>query len=1585
MKLKNLFPVLVETCSFSCNKSARLFLSVVMIAMFAMPMEAWAQADGQAQPQGEQAGGKLTFVARPNDEAGELVFYDQTKRLTVTPKVGYYLDRVVFIYTERGGAVNETLIPMSDPGTQNLGPYYLIKREAGTVTAYFKPTINKVQVKFNMKGHGSPEPDVQEYELVEGVPVHAKEPDSAPSEYGYEFLGWFKSVKDEEPYDFNTELDKTLPYDTKNDCYSLTLYAKWNPKLVNVHFYMKDHGQAIADQTCLLGETAQRPIDPTDKRKIYVFAGWYSDSKLTKPYDFSTVLDNTLDYDSNHGYYKLTLYAKWLKESDFSGNCGVVNKRQGLDGSQVTWAVSKSEGSEDYDLLTISGTGEMNDGQPWKSIRAQIKKVIISDGVTNISNNAFTDCISLESVTIPSSVTYIGNKAFYKCSSLTSVSLPSNVTSIGSYAFYKCSSLTFVSLPSNVTFIGGNAFQNCSSLTSINIPSGVTSIGNGAFQGCSSLTSIDIPSGVTSFGNSAFQGCSSLTSIDIPSGVTSINKYTFKNCSSLTSINIPSGVTSIGKSAFQGCSSLTSINIPSNITSIEENTFRNCSSLTSITIPKSVTEIDDMSFYNCGSLTSIVVENGNTIYDSRDNCNAIILTEKNQIVKGCQNTVIPNSVTSIGSNAFHSCTGLTSIIIPNSVTSISASAFEGCSGLSSIVVESGNATYDSRDNCNAVIETATNTLVLGCKNTVIPNTVTSIDYGAFDGCTSLTSITIPNTVTSINKCAFYECAGLTSMSIPANVAVIGWAAFYGCKALSAVYIYATAVPTIEEGVFGNNADGRKIYVLSSLVDSYKKAENWIEYADAIEAIPDVIPPIITEQPRSMALKEGYSDGQVLTVAALDIEGQTLSYQWCRNTTNANIGGTAIEGATAASYTIPTGKASGTEEYYYCVVTATKTDNGTTASTVSDVAMFCVIRPNVNLVASPEEGGTIVVDPEAATHLLVRPAPAFVVDKVVLTYEEGGSVVSQVLDAIAEAGKEPYYYVNREDGTVTAYFKAKTTDVLVTFDMNGHGSQVASQNKILGQTAEEPAAPTADGYEFVGWYMDNTANNPYDFGTALGTDLTYDSENNCYTLKLFARWQAFSGVCGEVDEDAGLDGSAMTWALTGSAAEGYELTIGGSGDMADFTTGGAPWGYFRNGIKSVAIGEGVTSIGARAFEGCSSLPTITIPAGVTSIGGDAFLGCTGMADVYCLASADGLEWNDEGCNDFMPGKKTICHVDDRAAFEEKWARGEEATDVNVTFVSPEPSGGTYTVTVTASIAEGGTVTGGGSYDFDELITLTATPNEGYVFVSWALGDNENYYDDPVMQIYVEGDYTFVARFKRVYPLSGDYVAFYPENGYNRITEAAEGETVVVSHNPYDADDHVIIPLGKYFTGNYTSADVTLTPVEGMTDATFTMPGKAVTVSAELAEQEEFELDLTTTEPQEISESMWILFYSLDEERPDDYGYNVFDKTGARYLDLNLDGIGDVLLEEDYDETAGTSTYYAVRLTEADELNASYRFNLSYVEPQKYNSVMFRLVAPVPGDIDGDGVVNAVDLVKAIAAGKTQAEIDEIVSIIMQKKQ
>jgi hypothetical protein len=144
---------------------------------------------------------------------------------------------------------------------------------------------------------------------------------------------------------------------------------------------------------------------------------------------------------------------------------------------------------------------------------------------------------------------------------------------------------------------------------------------------------------------------------------------------------IPNSITSIGDFAFFDCSSLTSIVIPDGVTGIGEYAFFDCSSLTSIVIGNSVTSIGDGAFSNCSSLTSMFVENGNTTYDSRDNCNAIIETATNTLIAGCQNTTIPNSVTSIGDTAFLDCSSLTSLTIPNSVTSIGNNAFNGCTSL----------------------------------------------------------------------------------------------------------------------------------------------------------------------------------------------------------------------------------------------------------------------------------------------------------------------------------------------------------------------------------------------------------------------------------------------------------------------------------------------------------------------------------------------------------------------------------------------------------------------------------------------------------------------------------------------------------------------------------------------------------------------------------------------------------------------------------------------------------------------------------------------------------------------------------------
>ena len=351
------------------------------------------------------------------------------------------------------------------------------------------------------------------------------------------------------------------------------------------------------------------------------------------------------------------------------------------------------------------------------------------------------------------------------------------MTIIGSYAFSGCSSLTSIEIPNSVTSIGSSAFESCIDLTSINVDSNNTvydsrnncnaiieKSGNTLISGCKNTV---IPDTVTSIGVAAFWGCSSLTSIEIPSSVKSIGDEVFYDCSSLTSIEIPSGVTSIGDMAFRGCSSLTSIEIPSGVKYIESYAFDGCSSLTSIEIPSSVTYIEDYAFRGCSSLTSIKVDSNNTVYDSRNNCNAII-TSSNTLIVGCKNTVIPDTVTSIWSYAFSGCSGLTSIEIPSSVTRIDNYAFCGCGSLTSIKVDSSNKEYDSRNNCNAIIETSRNELICGCKNTVIPDTVTSIGSYAFWGCSSLTSIEIPSSVTSIGYSVFYGCSSLTSIKVDSS-------------------------------------------------------------------------------------------------------------------------------------------------------------------------------------------------------------------------------------------------------------------------------------------------------------------------------------------------------------------------------------------------------------------------------------------------------------------------------------------------------------------------------------------------------------------------------------------------------------------------------------------------------------------------------------------------------------------------------------------------------------------------------------------------------------------------------------------------
>ena len=515
--------------------------------------------------------------------------------------------------------------------------------------------------------------------------------------------------------------------------------------------------------------------------------------------------------------------------------------------------------------------------------------VNIPDGVTTIEDCTFRDCSSLFSITIPESVTSIGESAFNCCSGLTSVILPNSLTTIERSAFFGCNSFTSVTIPDGVTAIGEYAFARCIGLTSVIIGDGLLSINERVFIDCNSLTSITIGNGVTSIGDCAFSGCSNLTSLVIPDGVTTIDERAFEECSNLKNLTIGKNVTSIGRACFSNCNDLTSLEIPNSVTAIEEYAFDWCSGLTSLTIGNGVISIGEKAFRGCSSLTSLNIPNSVTSIgeEAFSWCSGLTsITFSNNIThieegtfRGCEaltSITIPDGVTIIGQSAFQKCSALTSVTIPASVTSIGKYAFHDCSSLATLVVEEGNTIYDSRNNSNALIETATNNLLVGCMNTTIPNDVISIDDEAFYNRSGLTSINIPNSITSIGNQAFQWCNDLNIVTIGSGVTTIGEFAF-DSNSITDVFCYAKNVPETDIHAFSYTIESAILHVPAGSIKAYNTSLPWKDFKEIVELpVQDNYRPFVEEgKVWKVGSTTGISDGIVKMVEYYYFDGDTI--------------------------------------------------------------------------------------------------------------------------------------------------------------------------------------------------------------------------------------------------------------------------------------------------------------------------------------------------------------------------------------------------------------------------------------------------------------------------------------------------------------------------------------------------------------------------------------------------------------------------------------------------------------------------------------------------------------------------------------
>ena len=1100
---------------------------------------------------------------------------------------------------------------------------------------------------------------------------------------------------------------------------------------------------------------------------------------------------------------------------------------------------------------------------------SDVTSVIIPNTVTVIGSYAFHGCELLQSVTFPNSLTAIGDYAISYCYALgPSITIPENVTSIGRSAFIYCRELTTVNFnATNCTNIGSSsyyAFGNCSAFSTLNIGDNVINIPAYAFYNCHSLSTVAIPSTVQTIGTDAFKyvrnivyggsaegspwgaltvngyvegtlvysdntktkitGCiATATSVEIPSSVTEIGERAFYNCTGLSEISLPNTVTRVGDYAFMGScnvpvyndtwfayfpknyateytipegiqhiaggafyaynSGLAAVTIPNTVTTIGKEAFYYNASLTSITIPESVVSIGERAFYYCNNLTTVNFYAINCTAEGLSTTMSLFGDAVTSLTIGERVTripdyafidctgltgplVIPDSVTYIGEEAFAWCSGITEITIGKSVDDVGAWAFSGCSSMTTFNYNAENCTSFSPGNYWAFNSCSSfTTLNIGenvksipprafqlCNFTevTIPDSVTYIGEEAFMNCrqlatvnynainctvegisstrplfgSALTSLTIGEKVKTIPSYAFANCSGLTgTLILPDSLESIGYGAFSGCSGFTGTLTIPESVTSFASAVFSG---------CSGLTSIVFNATNCTEmsscFTDCTSITSLTIGENVTRIPDHSFRQLGLTGTLTFPESVTSI-GEWAFYD-CNELTEVVIGNSvttigdyaffSCSGLT--SVTISNSVSSiGRDTFYSCGNLTTVNYNATNCTSMGDYGSYifssCTSLTTIhiaeNVTRIPEYA---FYDCGSITDIyMYSSTPPTIVNS---TYSFASATYSNATvwtpcpaAAVYRNTSSWNRFSNiRNEQTSTYNIAVQTADANMG-DVAGDGSFTCDTEVALTATPN-------DGYRFLSW-NDGNEDNPRTI--VVGGDSTFvASFRAIHTITASASVGGTISPSGEITVDEDADQSftiapANCYRLASVLVDGVEAIDELVGGVYTFT--------------------GVTT--DHTIEAIFEMLTYTISVTASEHGTVTHEGNDGDAVVNCGSSQSFTitpETYYRILSVIVDGQDVTSQLVDGVY---SFANVTADHTIAVTFEII-----TYTIDASANNDEFGSVSGGGTYDAGTEISLTATPNDGYRFVSW----NDANTDNPRTLI-VTSDSTFVATFVR----------------------------------------------------------------------------------------------------------------------------------------------------------------------------------------------------------------------------------------------